>query len=795
MRSFSISQKIGFVVLVLASLAVTQASLNVYHAQVNLARGKNVLAAMPDRITLGKIEQVIGTEQLRIYALLASSKRVRGSAVAPLMSEIDERVAQANAAVEALTDPQLRVQIAQSLDALVPLRETAIAEFQKSAMLRSTSTKAEWLAGTRKALAEIIDQKNNTVPDELVLNPAMQRVLSSSAALNIARQEFAYFAATFGGFLTSRGHLNAQNAASYATTRARFEQGLQSAIANEEAKALLGDLEVALEASGLFAIADAMARLAVVGGERPEGASAANWFERVALTREELARAASTLNEGLVEQVSTQLADARLERAFALGVGAICLIMIGLSIYAVTRGVMKPLARAIRHLDQLSNGNNEIEISNLPATHEFGRLRVSLERLAKISRENEALQAQQKEQEERAREAERAESERRTAALETEMRDADERQQRAHQAQEEQRKTAEQIAAVVAACAIGDFSKRLETDDKEGIFADLCNGLNQIGSAANEGLGAVRQAMYHFEHGDLTHTMPDHLQGVFGEIADAVNGTAIGLAQTIGDISKASASVDNVATEIARSADDLLKRSQDNAATLKQTASSVDQMAAAINTAAETAHIAKQAVDVIATRAKDGSGVVTEAVAAMDDIKNSSEAITAILTQIDEIAFQTNLLALNAGVEAARAGEAGAGFAVVASEVRALAARSSNAAHEISALIEKSSNDITKGVSLVNRSGQVLHQIVGDITSVSGKIDNIHEVSRDTSTGFSEIADATRSLDASTQTNVATFKETNTAADALQFEATALSASIAQFSLPAQNANARADIA
>ena len=92
-----------------------------------------------------------------------------------------------------------------------------------------------------------------------------------------------------------------------------------------------------------------------------------------------------------------------------------------------------------------------------------------------------------------------------------------------------------------------------------------------------------------------------------------------------------------------------------------------------MRTAAEGAEHAHQLVGVAQSDAARTEKVVTKAVAAMGDIKSSSEQIGRIIGVIDEIAFQTNLLALNAGVEAARAGDAGRAFAVVASEVRALA--------------------------------------------------------------------------------------------------------------------------
>jgi methyl-accepting chemotaxis protein len=97
----------------------------------------------------------------------------------------------------------------------------------------------------------------------------------------------------------------------------------------------------------------------------------------------------------------------------------------------------------------------------------------------------------------------------------------------------------------------------------------------------------------------------------------------------------------------------------------------------------------------------------------MDQIREESQRIYAILELIDGIAFQTNILSLNASVEAARAG-ARKGFAVVASEVR-MAQRSEEAAKEIRQLLTTSQTTTQQGVEHVEHAGQTMKSIIENI--------------------------------------------------------------------------------
>lgn len=294
-------------------------------------------------------------------------------------------------------------------------------------------------------------------------------------------------------------------------------------------------------------------------------------------------------------------------------------------------------------------------------------------------------------------------------------------------------------------------------------------------------VNALAEGLRRLAQGDISQTLDDEFPTGYEQLRSDFNDAVKSLKEVVSKLSDSSQAIHSSSKEISHAADDLSLRTERTASTLAESAAALTQLTVSVKSAADGASLANQTVKAAHKNAESTNLVVKDAMDAMVAISDSSSKISKIISVIDDIAFQTNLLALNAGVEAARAGEAGKGFAVVASEVRALAQRSSEAAHEINQLISDSGVDVKRGVSLVDRTGEALKSIVGDVTKVAGHMAEIETSATEQSAGISEINLAVADLDQATQQNAAMFEETTAASHSLTQEASTLTAIVAQF--------------
>ncbi|MFU2509979.1 methyl-accepting chemotaxis protein [Pseudoalteromonas sp. ASV78] len=169
-------------------------------------------------------------------------------------------------------------------------------------------------------------------------------------------------------------------------------------------------------------------------------------------------------------------------------------------------------------------------------------------------------------------------------------------------------------------------------------------------------------------------------------------------------------------------------------------AANAENTAAASQQSAQSSIQGKSLVDKTRTTINSLASEIDETTVVISELSLHAQAISSILTTIQEIAEQTNLLALNAAIEAARAGEQGRGFAVVADEVRVLSHRTQNSTAEIYTTIETLQNTTKKAVSLMDSSKGLANNSVNDVNAAAQALEEITQAVNEISDMAGQIA-------------------------------------------------------
>ena len=280
---------------------------------------------------------------------------------------------------------------------------------------------------------------------------------------------------------------------------------------------------------------------------------------------------------------------------------------------------------------------------------------------------------------------------------------------------------------------------------------------------------------------DLTRRLAVSSHDEVGRLSQALNGFLDNLHGLVQEIRGAASQVGAASEQLSAASGQVASGAQEQASSLEETAASLEELTGTVRQNADNARQASQLAIGAREKAEKGGQVVTAAVGAMQEITTASKKIADIVTVIDEIAFQTNLLALNAAVEAARAGEQGRGFAVVATEVRTLAQRSAAAAKEIKGLIQDSVDKVHDGSELVNRSGQMLGEIVTGVKQVTDIVSEIAVASEEQSRGIEQVNRAVTLMDQVVQSNAAQTEELSSTAQNLTSQARELQELVRRF--------------
>ncbi len=247
--------------------------------------------------------------------------------------------------------------------------------------------------------------------------------------------------------------------------------------------------------------------------------------------------------------------------------------------------------------------------------------------------------------------------------------------------------------------------------------------------------------------GDLSARIPKIAGGELAVLIEKFNDDLDVREKLVRDISHLAESIGRAGTDLAQHSQINVQVNATQSEGLAQTLEAVKSVEALVNETVDKLRNSRLLASEADTKSGEGHRVVSDATEVIGRIKEGSTRIENIVGVIDSIAFQTNLLSLNASVEAARAGEAGRGFAVVAQEVRTLAQDTAREASEIRELVKQSVEDISQGVAVVERVGDVLSEIklsVGKIVDHTAEMNEKCDAQVD---GIAQAADALSRLE------------------------------------------------
>jgi methyl-accepting chemotaxis protein len=285
---------------------------------------------------------------------------------------------------------------------------------------------------------------------------------------------------------------------------------------------------------------------------------------------------------------------------------------------------------------------------------------------------------------------------------------------------------------------------------------------------------------------DMDHSTPQSVRnrlllvcGLIAVVASVFNFFFIGrisnvIYRIMVKLQRAAAATVRTSSNLSAASQSVAESSNEQASAVQQTVASMAEMRSIISQTAKYVDECQTLSSGVREKTQDGDRIMQSMVSSMEAIQQTNSQLQNMVNIISEISnktkvindivFKTQLLSFNASIEAARAGQHGRGFAVVAEEVGNLAQMSGKAAKEIEVLLQDSQKQvgniiesvhhrISEGQSVSSQALSRFSEIASDIHSISEKIKNISNATKEQESGVTQTAKAMDQMDTTTQRN------------------------------------------
>ena len=295
----------------------------------------------------------------------------------------------------------------------------------------------------------------------------------------------------------------------------------------------------------------------------------------------------------------------------------------------------------------------------------------------------------------------------------------------------------------------------------------------------------INQALNAMANGDWTvkFRYPDLYVGDLDELKEALRDIKYKMNEALYNVNEVSGQVSMGAGSLADAAQSLAEGATEQAGAVEQLQATITNIASMVdNTAEHTKNSSRQAQEYSA-KADEGRTEMNHLMEIMGRINETSEKISNIIGEIEDIASQTNLLSLNASIEAARAGEAGRGFAVVAEQIRKLAEQSAQSAVDTRSLIEGSLQEIERGNQAAEAAAESLEQIVTGVKEIAADSRRLSEESTAQAQAMEQAEVGVTQISEVVQSNSASAEESSATSEELSAQAYSLNEVVGKFTL------------